>query len=33
MEENAMMKEKTVEFAGIDVRMENLTKEFTDKTG
>ena len=33
MEENMKTNAKPANFAGIDVRMENLTKEFTDKTG
>ena len=33
MEENTVLNENAVSFSGIEVRMENLTKEFTDKTG
>lgn len=33
MEESLKTNEQLVKLAGIDVRLENLTKEFTDKTG
>ena len=33
MEESLKINEQSVKLNGIDVRLENLTKEFTDKTG